>query len=101
MIRSWSRRLVGCSMTALAALALVFSIHAGACVEHDHDDQGSDGSAPTHLVCHCSCHAATVPGDVAPSIPTATCQPMAGAFEQRDLVSAVIEIDPPTDKRSA
>lgn len=105
MPRLWIRRIAGLSMTALAVLALIFSLHAGACAghdhEHDHDHDGNGGGEPTHLVCHCACHAVVVPDEWTPSIPMTPVRPVDGAEEQDAIVSVVLEIDPPPDKRSA
>jgi hypothetical protein len=101
MPRLWIRRLAGLSMVALALLSLIFSLHGGSCTGHDHDHEGDAGGEPTHLVCHCACHAVTVPEDVTPSFTMTPVQPVLGAHEQDAIVSVVLEVDPPPDKRSA
>lgn len=102
MARLWIRRFAGLSMVALAVLGLIFTLHTGSCADHDHEGEGKEGGAPTHLVCHCACHVVTIPDDLTPSIPTTTLsRPFAGPPEQDVLVGVVPEIDPPTDKRSA
>lgn len=49
-------------------LALIISLHAGACDEHDHEREGTAGAEPANLVCHCACHAVTIAVDLTHSI---------------------------------
>ncbi|MBA3683878.1 MAG: hypothetical protein H0W72_01355 [Planctomycetes bacterium] len=88
-------------MAVLAALALVFSLHAGSCGDHGHDDDDHDGGEPTHLVCHCTCHDVTVPDAPIADVPMITGRQFVTTYVQPAVASVVLEVDPPTDKRSA
>ena len=85
------------SIAVIAVVALLASGHHGECEDHHDEDDG--GAETTHL-CHCPGHAMTVP-----EAPVAFTPKTVAAQVLPELVilrcdSAVIEIDPPTDKRA-
>lgn len=85
------------SMAVIAIVALLASGHHGECADHYDDDH--DGAEPTHL-CHCPCHALTVPDALAASTPHLVAARIMPELVATRCDSAVIEIDPPTDKRA-
>ena len=85
------------SIAVIAVVSLLASGHHGECEDHHDEDDG--GAEPTHL-CHCPGHVMTVP-----EAPVAFTPKIVAAQVLPELVilrcdSAVIEIDPPTDKRA-
>jgi hypothetical protein len=98
VLRSLFQLMMRGSVVVLAIVALLASGHHGECADHHHDEDGG-GAEPTHL-CHCPCHALTVPDAPAACTPHLVAAEIMPELVATRCESAVIEIDPPTDKRA-
>lgn len=83
----------------LVALALLIPLHGGNCAdEHDDHDHGADLAG--HVLCTCIAHVVVLPAPIYEPVTIVAVQAVAQPPVVRVPDTAVIEIEPPPDKRA-